>query len=525
MESVSRTFKQFLELYEFMSPSQRGTLIVVPLFIVTAFGVVMFGGSSNSHVALSWGKVFESTDLINAEQTLTEAGLSDYRREGQRIMVPKNQVDRYNAALIADGTFPSDSASAWEKYFKEMSAFATGHQVELRKKAALQEALRRVIRSVPDIDDADVIWAKGARRFGKPAKVTATVNVRPNRGHELTLSLIHSLRAAVAGMIPDLSPNDVTIFDQSTGISRTADESGFFGTKLVTQIQEFEQLHDKHITATLRHIDDVLVTVSIDLDNLQRHVERKTEIDKKTVELQTTTRTKDTTLTQNQPGQNANTPAKLNSLGSQINSQSSTEQNMGTVSVPSPHTVSGKEYIGAIPKAVKVNVSIPDDYYRAIALKQGLAEGGADFQKHLKEIERQEIDKVKLELRTLLPNGSPPEAINVRTYFRIPKNITPPAGSWFDTITGGLGKWGSAIGLAIFTFLVLGMLNKSMAKTPFPEPTTSTDSFTKAVSEDEEETNKKTEKALSKRDQLQLTIRDNPGAAVAVLSKWIQAVR
>ena len=181
-----------------------------------------------------------------------------------------------------------------------------------------------------------------------------------------------------------------------------------------------------------------------------------------------------------------------------------------------------------MPEAVKVSVSIPDDYYRAIALKQGLTEGDTDpkkaeFQKQLQAIESEEIGKVKTELKTLLPNGSPPEAINVRTYVRIPDVAQPAAVSWFDTITGGLGKWGSAIGIALFALWALWMLNKSMAKTPLPDPTTSLDSIAKAIGEDEEEKNEQTEKELSMRDQLQLTVRDNPEAAAAVLSKWIQA--
>ena len=347
MEAVNRTFNQFLELYKAMSPSQRGTLIVVPLLIVTAFGFVMFSGSSNSHIALSWGKVFESTDLISVEQTLIDAGLTDFRREGQRILVPKSQADRYNAALIADGTFPSDSASAWEKYFKEMNVFTTEKQVELRKEAALKDDLRRVIRAVSDIEDADVIWAEGRRSIRHPPKVTATVNVRPRQGRELQMSLIQSLRTAVAGMIPDLNTQDVTVFDQSTGLSHSPDDSGSLGPKVLAQIKQFERKHEDDINQALSHIDNVLVTVSVDIDNLQRHVERTTQIDKKTVEIETHNRIKDSKSTQNrtsgEPGQNANSPAKLNSSGEQVKSQSTTEQDTDTVSVPSSHTLSEKE--------------------------------------------------------------------------------------------------------------------------------------------------------------------------------------
>ena len=41
------------------------------------------------------------TKLTAAEQALVSAGLTGYRREGQRLMAPAKELNRYNAAMLA----------------------------------------------------------------------------------------------------------------------------------------------------------------------------------------------------------------------------------------------------------------------------------------------------------------------------------------------------------------------------------------------------------------------------------------
>src|SRR5215207_2686164 len=102
MDALKRTWQQIGDLSRAMSPSQRLTLVAVPVVLLAAFGVLVWQGNRSANVPLSWGKVFTIEELRSAEQTLIEAGLSDFRTEGQRILVPAGKVEQYNAALLVD---------------------------------------------------------------------------------------------------------------------------------------------------------------------------------------------------------------------------------------------------------------------------------------------------------------------------------------------------------------------------------------------------------------------------------------
>src|SRR5690606_12513624 len=115
MDALRRTAAQFAELYRNMRPSQRITLVVVPLLILGAFYVLITSGSASSYTALSWGKPFTLEERTLAEQALRDAGMIDYHAEGQLIMVPKSEVHRYNAVLLENGSLPSQSMSELER--------------------------------------------------------------------------------------------------------------------------------------------------------------------------------------------------------------------------------------------------------------------------------------------------------------------------------------------------------------------------------------------------------------------------
>ena len=537
MDSLKRGFGQFLELYRSMTPSQRGTLIVVPLLTVVGLGFVMFTGSSGSYQALSWGKVFTTEELINAEQTLIQAGLTEFQREGQRILVPSAEVDRYNAALITDGTLPSESVSEWERQFEKSTSFTSQSQLETLKEIALRKEMRRVLRAVPSIEDATVLWARTEDRspFRRNHQVKATVTVRPKSGRELSRTLVESLRAAVASMIPDLAPQDVTVFDQSTGVSHTAAKDGDpFDSRLLTKVRQFEQAEHEKIVHALS-IQDILVTVSVDLDNLQRHVERSRKIEK-AIEIQRSKTSKDLQSARptsgGEAGVNSNAPRNLNVKTAAAASESVNETTEDSTSVPSSVTDTEKVYTAAMPQAVRVTVSIPDDHYRAIALKQGLKEGETDtekaaFAQAVQAIEQKELSSVEKTVRTLLPKDSPQEALNVRTYVRLSDTGDMPQVSLFDTVGGAASRWGSAVGLGLFALWALWMLNKSLGSLPKSEvsapPIPDVSTALKKEERSEEAEGELTPKIPSKRDELQMTVRDNPELAAAVLSRWIRA--
>ena len=531
MDALKRTWQQFADLFGALPPSQRLTLVAVPAVLMAAFGVLIWNGQSSTYVPLSWGKVFAVDELRTAEQTLIEAGLADFRTEGQRIFVPAGEAEKYNAALLVDGRLPTDSLSEFEKQFEKSNVFTSREQLAVMKEIALQNEVRKVLRALPDIEDARVTWARSeARRWvDRPGRVTATVSLRPRRGRPLAPPTVRSVRSAVASMIPDLAPDDVTVFDQSTATAFTADRDAPFDGELVRWIDEHTEHYRRRIAGALAYIPDAIVSVSVDVENLKSQIVREQQVDaKKTVPVETEERIRSTTTTERaaaaEPGATSNVPRQLQTTAAPTRSATSNESDNNSRVIPS-FTVTEKEFLTAMPKAVQVSVSIPENYYRDVALTRGLAEGTTDAEKtafrgQLATIRTEEEEKVRKHALTLIPAGSPESAVNVTSVTRL--DPTPPAVvvPWSERLSEFARAWGGTIGLALLAAWGLRILGRSLPKSA-PSPSDAMTAVATAQAEEEAPAGP----PPTSRDILQGFVRDNPEAAAAVIGKWIQAAK
>jgi flagellar M-ring protein FliF len=545
MDALRRTLLQYRDLFRSLSPSQRGTLVAVPLMVGVALAFLLWNGRSSSYVALSWGKTFTTEELMSAEQTLIEAGLNDFRREGRRLLVPRNEVDRFNAALLEGGTLPQGWGDELEKQLvNNASPFRTQQQSEAGRDVALARTLERMIQAVPDVERASVIWARsnaGRRTFGRDPRVTATVTVKPRKGREISTRLVQSLRAAVAGMIPDLNSADVTVFDSSTGLAHSPEsEEDAFDSRVLTRIRQFERDYQTKIGEALSHIPDVLVTVHVDIDNLKTSITQERSVDpKKTVTIQESTRRDDEKFTQQplraEPGAVPNVGRNLQVAGGPQQQRTSTVDTTSSVNVPWVQ-LRQEAIIGAMPKAVQVSVKIPEDYYEAVAVKQGLTRGGTDaekaaFKKAVDEIRTREEANARQTATVLIPASSPPTAVNVSSYVAVEPVEEPIPVSTIDTVSRIAAEWWSAAALAAFALFALWMLKKTMPRLPDAAPAAvNPDLFrpgpaaTAVASEESLEQNDRPREP-TRRDKVQTIVRDNPEMTATLLSRWIEAAR
>jgi flagellar M-ring protein FliF len=541
MDAIRRTFSQYRDLFRSLTPSQRGTLIVIPLMVAAAMGFLLLNGRSSSYVALSWGKTFTTEELASAEQSLIDAGLSDFRREGRRLMVPRNEVDRYNAALLEGGTLPQGWGDELEKQLLENSSpFRTQQQTEAGRDVALSRALKRMMEALPDIEWADAKWATsnaGRRSFRRDSKVTATVWVKPRNGREISQRLVQSLRAAVAGMIPDLNSADVTVFDVAAQVAHTPEsEDDALDSRVLARIRQFEHDYESKISKALSYAN-ALVTVHVDLDNLKHSITRERSVDpKKFVTLQETTRRDDEKLIQqsprSEPGAVPNQPRNLAPAAGPQQQRTSTADTASSVSLPWVQ-LREEEMLGAMPKAVQVSVQIPEDYYEAIAIKRGLVRGDTDadkaaFRKSVDDIRTQEEARARQTAATLIPASSPAEAVHVSSYVSIEVAEEPVEVSTLDTVSQIAAEWWSAAALGLFALFALWMLKKTMPRLPeapaepslpeFFQPPIAPIAAAGDVPPD-------LPHELTKRDRIQTIVRDNPEMTASLLSRWIEAAR
>ncbi|QDV50196.1 hypothetical protein [Gimesia fumaroli] len=536
MDTIKKVYHQFTNLFQSMSGSQRAILLTVPALMMLAFAFLFFRESNSSYVSLSLGKDFTTEEVIHAEEVLLRAGLTDFTRKGQRIMVPQTEVPRYNAALIEGGGLPTDWASEWQEQFEKSSMFVSKDQLQVMRDISLGKQLRRMIRAIPSIEDANVMWARSKKRLrwnNTTPEVTATVMVQPRPGRDMSPTLITSLRAAVATMVPDLSAESVTVFDQSTGTSYTADDKNdAFDGKFISWVNKHTKNYQDKIHDSLSYIPDVIVNVNVDVENLKRYVERKQEINKDgTVTLHSKEQSSERKVVEKpvraEPGARSNQPNSLSVARGNEKDEKVTETKNSTTSAPS-FTWTEKEFVAAMPSTVQVSISIPEDYYAAVAEKRGIQRGEAEA-----DIAafKQATDAVKLEVETsiqkqiqkLIPSQSANDAVSVASYVRVDHNVPEVALPLTESVGEFISQWGSTLGLGLFAVWALWMLNKSMPQMEEVDSDIVPPTVDRSASAASEEEEAKPKSEPTQRDEVQLLVRDNPEVAAMVLSKWIHS--
>src|SRR5579862_9094387 len=101
MSTLRRFLTQFQAQFNNMAPGARLQLVVIPLLVLLGLGLLMVYQGHPAEEAVLSGKSFSAEELKQAEGTLRQAGLTQFRVDGYKILVPQAEVARYDAALQA----------------------------------------------------------------------------------------------------------------------------------------------------------------------------------------------------------------------------------------------------------------------------------------------------------------------------------------------------------------------------------------------------------------------------------------
>lgn len=274
MDELRRQALLFAERWSRFPRGQRLAMSATLLFCVVGFSFVIGRSTNSDWQPVCGGRDFTSKEMAATQSIWRQNGLKDFCKEGQRLCVPKSELSRYEALIPKSKTEETAATSEWEKQLARTNLFSTSEVVEQHRDNALRNELRRLIKAIPAIADADVIWArsKGKSAFSSRPKVTATVNVTPQDGHDVTPELAQSLRTAVANMVADLNAQDVVILDQSTGLAITDHmDVAIAQQQRQRQLERLSQQVESKITSALSTIPGVLVKVSSIAPNERNH--------------------------------------------------------------------------------------------------------------------------------------------------------------------------------------------------------------------------------------------------------------
>jgi len=532
MDTFRRTLDQFRDLYQGMSPSQRGTLIIVPLLVIGAIGLLMYTNSGRSEEHLLAGKFFAPDELARAQEALRQAGLTEFRVEGQRIAVPTRDVEKYTAALVVNHSLPADFAADFDRMQEKIGLFTPESQRREMMEENRKLKLSKILRAIPDIEDAAIEWDRTKPTgFGqRQPTVTAQVSVLPRNGRELTPELVRSLRMFVAGAVAGLTQENVTVLDMSRGVVFAPPREGdplYDPVLSLTKLRSAE--YEAKIAQHLSYIPNVLVTAHVELDNMRHSVERQHVVEPKPVTVQsvnkTVTHQSNERPRRAEPGVNSNKPLSLNYTGGSERSDTSEETLESAINAPSIRNVE-KTYEGLQPKSVQVAIAIPESFYRAVAIQRGIPEGTTDeakakFNAAVDAIRIATERDVAAQVATLIPAGSPPDSVSVKSIPSLEHERPVPQASLLEMAESLASQWGSTAALALFALWALWALQRSVPKPP-PQPVPELAGVGGGAPGDlEEEEADEPPQPPTRRDELQSLVRENPEMAASVLSRWI----
>ncbi len=547
MDLIKQTFTQFRDLFRLMPVSQRLTLAAVTVLLLGGFGYLAFSGmGSSNYVPVSVGKTFSIEELIRAEETLLQAGHTDFQRRGQRLLVPSGKVEAYNATLLAAGTLPQNWAEEWEKQYSTIGPFANNKQMDTRKEIARAKLASQMLLGLPDIEHANVVWDQEEKaRWPQQPKTTATVSVRPKNNRPLEPSLVHAIRVSIAGMKANLKPEDVTVLDLGRGLAYQQPlDHDPLNDRLLQRIQQLKNMYREEIMTAIDYIDAVRVAVNVDIDKVKSSIRRSQTVETVGTTLVSINETNKHNSTRfaprREPGQNANGPMNLANQQSPLQNEDSSNTRESSLTAPS-FKITEEDVAGALPQNVQVSVVIPEVYYRTVAFQTGMITAQtaeAEVRTAIQKV-RPEVDTaVKSRIAKIIPipvGQNIDDYIDIGSYIPSPVANTTVVTPWTETLLYLLTQWGSAVALGIFALWAFWMLNKTV-RTQLAVPTaaaTAKEETIEAVRqklEAEEEAEAEVDElvppeATKRVDHLQYLVRKNPEMTASIISNWIQEAK
>lgn len=264
MDELRRHAAPFVDRWWRLARSQRIAVTAVLVASVVGF-YFLLRQPNEAWQPIADGREFSTAELVTIQSAWRQAGLTSFRRDARKLLVPLADVDRYTAAIPKSPRDNSDTGNEQGLSLAKANFFTSHEQLEQLKDNELRTTLRRHLKAIPAIAEADVIWARSKARstFASRSKVTATINVLPKEGHDLTPQLAQSLRTAVAGMVPDLSAEDIVVLDQSTGLAITDESEPLIADQQRHRQQErLARQLETRIAAALAHIPNAVVKVN-----------------------------------------------------------------------------------------------------------------------------------------------------------------------------------------------------------------------------------------------------------------------
>ncbi len=229
-----------------------------------------------------YGNMSGSDASAVVEELKTQGVQYQLSNGGTTVLVPQSQVDDLRISLMAKGIPANAENSSWQ-LLDSQGMTSTDFQQNVAYERALESELAKTIGAIQGVKTAVVNLAIPKRDvFSEESDdPTAAVLVDLTAGTDLNKTQIRSITNLVAGSVPGLKPEKVTVSD-SEGTMLTAPEgSGAASSAAEDADQQTAAYEDRVSTSLQQMLDRVLgkgkavVRVNAQLDYSERETTRE----------------------------------------------------------------------------------------------------------------------------------------------------------------------------------------------------------------------------------------------------------
>jgi hypothetical protein len=221
-------------------------------------------------VELLAGTVLGPADLALMEAVFDRAELSGHRVDGGRLYVGRGRHSSYLRALVDAGALPPEFGGSLRRAVENDSPWRSQASQAERLRIATQEELSLVIRTMPGIEQAAVLYdlESGRQLFreSREAIQTASVSVRTEPGATLDPHRVQAIRVLVASSIAGLRAERVAVTDLRSG--QVYDGPLISDTELVASDPERARAvaYERHVTAKIRQALSFIPNVVVEVN-------------------------------------------------------------------------------------------------------------------------------------------------------------------------------------------------------------------------------------------------------------------
>lgn len=213
-DKVKKVVSDAGQKWKAASRKTKGILGGAVLVVVVALVVIIMVLGNRPYVTLFAD--LNQSDLSSILTYLSDNGVTEYKVEGDTILVPEDREAALKAQVLQAG-YPS-SGYGYDTYFDHVGSLTTESERNQVTLYALQDRMQAVIRNFDGVRDAAVFLTPGEDHTyvldsGSKVDASATVTVTMEDGKTLTDNQVKAIRNLVSNGLAGLNVENVTIED------------------------------------------------------------------------------------------------------------------------------------------------------------------------------------------------------------------------------------------------------------------------------------------------------------------------